>query len=917
MGRATRPRGSMARWGLPHPRPWSKTLARSRSGPAVRARAPVAGVRRRRDTEDTLGFLALIIFLGSALVSRWSVLRRLDAERRLQWMAALCLMGLVLLRLSAPAVNRAILAGESPSFQTHLVVILAGITASLALGLGWSPAVDDSRRGVPRTVIIVLFLASLIGSLLGQPWLPALALPVATRTGWSRGVAEQRHPLATLIGLVGFVAVLAWPSLASPTGSVLASGGPVGTSLFSFARIFLAVQLGMLTLRYTLGLIFGPRRIGRRLLVSHMLAGLVPVALVSLFAVLIALLALASFRARAAIDLLAVQHRLSEEMLAHAVNETLEDVGIRRLGPVGYWSAELLSELAVGVRDRWPAAAYWGPDRTDGERRRPDYIHVAFRSPDGGFAVMSHAVRADSLRVPVYAWLTRPEDRVGCGLVKTQGTSLHVADFRFAVGAPDDSSSIRIQLVERLPGGRVRALDEHLDGRASIEELFRYRLNERGGLEFISGEPDANSGIDLGGASLGRPGRHNSSVFNTGIAYRLMPAQEWVPREAAAGRDAGASGASEAEPADAGVLGEWGRIRMAVLGIATPRDLAPAMPAGGTPVEYFPIFILAAVLLVFVGVESFAFLSALRMGRAIAQAVSALRFGTERLRHGDLSHRIQVSGRDELATLGEAFNEMAIGLEEGRRTLLEKERLESELALARQIQQRLLPAQPPPVPGLQLAGVSVPAREVGGDYYDYLPLPDGRLLVALADVSGKGAPAALLMSSLRASLHSMLDDRTDLAHLAGRINRFVYASTSASEFVTLFFGMIDGRTGRCTYVNAGHEYPFLVRSDGHLERLTDGGLLMGTFPDAKYVEATVTLEPGDLLFLFTDGLTEAHGPGEQMFGERRCEECLRMHARQDPDQLLQAALSSVDDFVRGAEAADDITLLAIRKVLPA
>lgn len=92
---------------------------------------------------------------------------------------------------------------------------------------------------------------------------------------------------------------------------------------------------------------------------------------------------------------------------------------------------------------------------------------------------------------------------------------------------------------------------------------------------------------------------------------------------------------------------------------------------------------------------------------------------------------------------------------------------------------------------------------------------------------------------------------------------------------------------------------------------------MGTFPDAKYVEATVTLEPGDLLFLFTDGLTEAHGPGEQMFGERRCEECLRMHARQDPDQLLQAALSSVDDFVRGAEAADDITLLAIRKVLPA
>jgi len=856
-----------------------------------------------------LGFLALIIFLCSALAPRWSPLRSLDAERRLKWMGALCLLGLLLLRLSVPAVNQAILAGENPSFQTHLVVILAGIAASLALGLGWSPAVDDSRRGTPRTAVILLFLVSLIGSLLGLPWLPALALPVAIRTGWSRGVAEQRHPRATLIGLAGFVAVLAWPSLASTAGSILTSGGPVGTSLFSFARIFLAVQLGVLTLRYTLGLIFGPRRIGRRLLVSHMLAGLVPVALVSLFAVLSALLALASFRSRAAIDLLTVQHRASEEMLAHSVTETLEDMGIRRTGPVGYWSPELLSELAVGVRDRWPTAARWGPDRASGGHRTPDYIHIAFRSPEGGFAVMSRGARSDSLRVPVYAWLTRPEDTTGCGLVKTRGTSLHVAHCRFEVGDPQDSCWIRIQLVERLPGGRVRALDEHLGGRASIEELFRYRINERGGLEFISGEPISRSETDLGGVSLAR---HNSSVFNTGIAYRLMPAQEWVSHEPFLARVS-----TSAETSDDDVLGEWGRIRLAVLGMATPRDLVPAMPTGGTPVEYFPIFVLAAVMLVFIGVESFAFFSALRMGRSIAQSVSALRFGTERLRHGDLSHRIQVFGRDELAALGEAFNEMAIGLEEGRRTLLEKERLESELALARQIQQRLLPAQPPQVSGLQLAGVSVPAREVGGDYYDFLPLSDGRVLVVMADVSGKGAPAALLMSSLRASLHSMLDDRTGLARLAGRLNRFVHASTSASEFVTLFFGMIDGRTGRCTYVNAGHEYPFLIRNDGRLQRLTHGGLLMGAFPDTQYTEATTVLETGDLLFLFTDGLTDAHGPGQQMFGEERCEECLRAHAQQEPDQLLRATLSRVDDFVRGAEAVDDITLLAIRKVWPA
>jgi hypothetical protein len=887
-----------------------------------------------------LGFLALVVFLGSALVPRWAPLRRLDAERRLQWMAALCLLGLVLLRLSVPAINRAILAGANPSFQIHLVVTLAGIAVSLALGLGWSPAVDDSRPGGPRTVIIVLFLVSLIGSLLGQPWLPVVALPVATRTGWSRGVAEQRHPLATLIGIAGFVSVLAWPSLASVKGDILTSGGPVGASLFTFARIFLAVQLGMLSMRYALGLIFGPRRIGRRLLVSHMLAGLVPVALLTFFAVLIALLALASFRSRAAIDLLNVQHNVSEEMLARAATETLEDMGIRRRGPVGRWSPELLSELAVGIRDRWPAAACWGPHPPAGERMRPEYIHVAFRSPQGGFAVMSRGSSGDSLLVPVYAWLTRPEDETGCGLVKIRSASLHVADCRFDVGTQNDSSWIRIQLVERLPGGRVRALDERLDGRASIEELFRYRLNERGGLEFVSGErPGAapgqagagqggaggggagqagagqggagggGAGAGMGGMGLGRPGRQSSSVFNTGTAYRLMPAQEWVPRTRSAAPDS--TGASTQ---NAAVLGEWGRIRLAVLGIATPRDLVPAIPAGGTPVEYFPIFILAAVMLVFVGVESFAFFSALRMGRSIAQSVGALRFGTERLRHGDLSHRIQVSGRDELANLGEAFNEMAVGLEEGRRTLLEKERLESELALARQIQQRLLPAQPPRVPGLQLAGVSVPAREVGGDYYDFLPLADGRVLVALADVSGKGAPAALLMSSLRASLHSMLDERTDLARLAGRLNKFVHASTSSSEFITLFFGMIDGQTGRLAYVNAGHEYPFLVRSDGHLERLTEGGLIMGAFADAQYTETIVQLKPGDLLFLFTDGLTDARGAEQQMFAEERCEACLREHAQQSPDQLLRAALDCVDSFVGGAEAVDDITLVAIRKV---
>lgn len=870
-----------------------------------------------------MGILALVVFLGSALVPRWAPLRSLGAERRLQWMAALCLACLLLLHLSVPAVNQAILAGAAPAFHMHLLITLAGICAALALGLAWSPAVDDSRRGLPRAMVVLLFLVPLLGSLLGAAWLPILALPVAARTGWSRGVAEERHPLATLMSIIGLVAVLAWPSLTSPSGSILTSGGPTGASMFAFARIYLIAQLGLLALRYVLGLIFGPRRIGRRLLISHMLAGLVPVALLALFAVLITLLSLANFRARAAVHLLSLQDRFSEEMLARSAGEALEEIGLRQRAPGSHWSPELLYGLSVGIRERWPRIASWEPapasgkpGAASGEPPQPDYIHLAYRSSRGGFAILNRATQDDSLMVPVYAWLTRPYQQGGCGLIKTQGATLHVADYRLAVGREADSSYIRIQLVERLPAGRVQVLNERLDGRARIEEEFRYRLNERGGLEFISAEAiQATADRDA------EPAGRQTSLFNSGTGYRLLPAQEWIPAEDglptpdASEVSADSSAASAAAPrGEQDVLGQWGRIRLAVLGIATLRDLVPALPTSGNPVEYFPIIILGTVLVVFVGVETFAFFSALRMGRSIAQSVSGLRFGTERLRQGDLSHRLEIAGQDELSNLAEAFNEMAVGLEEGRRTLVEKERLESELALARQIQQRLLPAHPPEIPGLLLAGVSVPAREVGGDYYDFVRIDDGRLLVAMADVSGKGAPAALLMSSLRASLHSMLHAGSDLSRLACQLNKFVHASTSDSEFITLFFGLIDPRTGRFCYVNAGHEYPFVVRNDGRLERLTDGGLMMGAFAEAPYQESNVELGPGDLLFLFTDGLTEAHGPDDQMFGEERCEACLRTHAQSDPQQILRAALGSVDDFVRGAEATDDITLLAIRRL---
>ena len=333
------------------------------------------------------------------------------------------------------------------------------------------------------------------------------------------------------------------------------------------------------------------------------------------------------------------------------------------------------------------------------------------------------------------------------------------------------------------------------------------------------------------------------------------------------------------------------------------------------PLALLPVIILLSAACLFVLVETAALISVVRTGRDIGNAVTLLRGGTERLQRGDLAYRIPIQGTDELSEMGAAFNEMAQGLEAGRRHALERERLEGELELARKIQQRLLPEHPPTVPCCSLAGVSVPARQVGGDYYDFICLPGGRLLFVMADVSGKGAPAALLMSSVRAALHSMPTGRERPAEIAARLNAFVLTSTSVSEFVTLFLGLFNGRTGELIYVNAGHEQPYLILPDRRCERLTEGGLIMGAFAHATYADATTRLAPGATLFLYTDGLSDATNPAEEMFGEERIERALAASFGAEPKQLLAAVLSEVNAFTGEGEPADDITLVAIRREL--
>src|ERR1700691_1247862 len=238
----------------------------------------------------------------------------------------------------------------------------------------------------------------------------------------------------------------------------------------------------------------------------------------------------------------------------------------------------------------------------------------------------------------------------------------------------------------------------------------------------------------------------------------------------------------------------------------------------------------------------------------------------------DSPHLIREFSREDLNLLTVMANVAAIRIEHARLNEIE----EAERAMAKDmqqaaiIQQRLLPEKAPKVPGMDIAGRTKACRTVGGDYYDYLVFPDGRIGVLVGDVAGKGMPASLLMSSLQARVQVLFEDGDDLARKIGRLNKAVSANCPDNRFITFFMGIIDPKTGEFVYTNAGHNPPVVVRADGEFETLTGaGGVILGILPLATYQEARTTLNPGDILVLFSDGVTEAADPADDEYGEER------------------------------------------------
>jgi len=240
----------------------------------------------------------------------------------------------------------------------------------------------------------------------------------------------------------------------------------------------------------------------------------------------------------------------------------------------------------------------------------------------------------------------------------------------------------------------------------------------------------------------------------------------------------------------------------------------------------------------------------------------------------------------------------------------ERQRLEQEINIARDIQQALLPRDFPNTPEFAVTGVNFPCLSVGGDYFDVFPLGDGRTAFVIADVSGKGLGAAIVTTMLQGALSGMTLG-TDPARVFNHVNRFLCNHTEVGRYATVFFGLLDNN-GHLEFINAGHPSPFLIRRGAAEEAFTEGSFPVGLVPEAEYTAACLKLEPGDTLVLFTDGVTEAMDPDDQLFGVPRLKNVLTGQLECPLEHLQKCVLEAVENFTRGARQADDLTLLIVR-----
>lgn len=757
-------------------------------------------------------------------------------------------------------VAASLLLGPHEGILSYLPHLIEWFGALLSFQAIWFLVHDDRRRGRRLLWVRILFGASLL--------LPAvapsatgisvlLAIPLLASFRWRYRLGAGQLVIAIVVAMLTFLLGL----ITYEPGPIESLRRAAGMAQFSGVVRLLVAAYAFMSLFLTGSRIhLSIRRISRRLVSSHILAAIFPFALGVTFVLLSGALSLSTFRSVLAARLLRSQ--------SESVGETLASL------------------MAAGQ----PLPAR--PFGRDGSRQA-----VVWLDPGGA----AHAL-GDPLAVPADSLLRRETPAEEAPLL-WDGSGLWL---RARYDRSDPSTGV---------AGGVPAGPTRVEALAQIDSLWLARISRTVG-ESVRLFPGLIVTTRRGGLQIGseedrleEAPADTAAVPDSAAIRRLMHALG--PPNRPGFRIPGGATLRCLFWSRSG----WTERTLPVASAATFGEQLTSL-FGSTRENPFSIAVLIAL-----GIIAFLFLGTiivvtaivLDMGRTVTSAVQALTRGADALKTGNLEYRIPVRGRDDLWHVADSFNEMAEGLQRVRGVELAQQRLEEELRLARAIQTRLLPAAPPASDHLELAGLSLPAREIGGDYYDYLQLEDGRIGLAIADVSGKGAPAALLMSAFRASLRSQDLGRLGAAEALGRINRFIHESVDPGKFITAFLALIDPASGEIRYANAGHDPPVVVHADGASAELTGGGLILGMLPQIVYEEANARIERGSILAVFTDGVTEARNEAGDFFGPERLIEALREGRSDSCSRVLQRLVDSIGSFAGSSPQADDITIILARR----
>ena len=602
-------------------------------------------------------------------------------------------------------------------------------------------------------------------------------------------------------------------------------------------------------------------RVRRRLVLSYVFIGLIPVVLIGIFFLLAGVLTLLS---------------ASSYLVKLSFDDLVDEARIVANGVV--------ADLQTGSSD--------GPIDLEGHRaalaeRHPDASMVLIG--DGGYVREELAAAGPWRHGPLPgswpAWAD--EDRFS-GLVVTDGPETHRVVARAGRVATVDGTSVAI-LVD-LPVGEVTTL----------------RILEQ-------------TGVELGGVTATLDTAVNGEADGSREGQAIPPTDATLNPIASSGGLAWFSFLEHTNWATGEPEFLYQEIRVDPRALYA-RVFGAQARIGDVSLGYAFLVALTAVGGLFLIIELAAFVMGFALARSITGAVHELFVGTEHVRRGDLGHRIDLQTRDQLGELAQSFNAMTGSVKDLLRQAEEKKRLEEELRIAREIQMSLLPRAEVSIPGVTVTATCVPAREVGGDYYDFIRLGPRRLGILIADVSGKGTSAAFYMAELKGLVLSLGQIHQSPRKLLIEVNRIMTSNIDARSFVTMTYAVFDMDRGTLTYARAGHTPLIYLRGQhrsDRIEALMPNGLVVGLDGfepefEAMIEEASLDVAKGDVAVLFTDGVSEAMNENADLFGEDRLSALVEESAGDTVETLQQRILSDIDVFVGTADQHDDMTLVLIK-----